>query len=58
MKLRIPFVSSIASAMLAVILLVNPVAGQAAGGEVPLDRFPTAKLNDPAALQNLSLIHH
>lgn len=52
MKLRIPFVSSIASAMLAVILLVNPVAGQAAGGEVPLDRFPTAKLNDPAALQN------
>ncbi|MFN5512367.1 MAG: cytochrome c1 [Burkholderiales bacterium] len=52
MKLRIPFVSSIASAALALGLLASPVAVQAAGGEVPLDRFPTAKLNDPAALQN------
>jgi len=52
MKLRIPFVSTLASAALALAVLVHPMAVQAAGGEVPLDRFPTAKLNDPAALQN------
>jgi ubiquinol-cytochrome c reductase cytochrome c1 subunit len=52
MKLRLPFVSSIASAALALALLAAPAPATAAGGEVPLDQFPTAKLNDPAALQN------
>ncbi|MFZ9406085.1 MAG: cytochrome c1 [Burkholderiaceae bacterium] len=52
MKLRIPFVSSLACAALSLGLILSPVAASAAGGGVPLDQFPTAKLNDPAALQS------
>jgi ubiquinol-cytochrome c reductase cytochrome c1 subunit len=37
---------------LAAWLLATPLAAVAAGGGVPLDPFPTAKLTDPAALQN------
>jgi ubiquinol-cytochrome c reductase cytochrome c1 subunit len=42
----------LAPALAAAALLAAPVASLAAGGGVPLDRFPTSKLTDPAALQN------
>ena len=42
----------LAPALAAAALLAAPVASLASGGGVPLDRFPTSKLTDPAALQN------
>ena len=52
MNILLPIKSLLASAALAIGLIASPMAASAAGGEVPLDRFPTAKLNDPAALQS------
>jgi ubiquinol-cytochrome c reductase cytochrome c1 subunit len=42
----------IAPALAAVALALAPAVSDAAGGEFPLDHFPTAKLTDQAALQN------
>lgn len=44
--------AGLACAVVAFGFLVGPAPANAAGGDVPLDRFPTAKLQDPAALQN------
>jgi len=52
MNIRLSLKSLVASAAIVLGLAATPITALAAGGEVPLDRFPTAKLNDPAALQS------
>jgi ubiquinol-cytochrome c reductase cytochrome c1 subunit len=44
--------AGLACAVFALSLLAMPAPARAAGSDVPLDRFPTSKLQDPAALQN------
>jgi ubiquinol-cytochrome c reductase cytochrome c1 subunit len=45
-------VARLVPALAAAVLALAPLASQASGGGYPLDRFPTAKLNDQASLQN------
>jgi ubiquinol-cytochrome c reductase cytochrome c1 subunit len=52
MNIRLSLKSLVASAAIVLGLAATPMAASAAGSDVPLDRFPTAKLNDPAALQS------
>lgn len=52
MNIRLSLKSLVASAAIVLGLAAIPMTVSAAGSDVPLDRFPTAKLNDPAALQS------
>lgn len=52
MNIRFSLKSLVASAAIVLGLAAIPMTVSAAGSDVPLDRFPTAKLNDPAALQS------